>query len=284
MRQLDTEGVSLSGVYWPQMATKLGHAPSKSSTLNAGSSGSDIKFSAGSVTMETTTVPQAARIAGASAPLIKQQPEPVSTSILNNAVARPMESVIAPVTTPSEPTSAAVAIGPTAMAAVSGPATALKLRAPGTTHPDSTTTAAPLAAIQPVSVPPDAKVIRLPPAEIKPWPSTYKPLPLKEAKAFFKAHAMEALRFNPASRRKAEWARKARWSRNYVPPPPPTTGPRIRGTRLTLMPHPFRPKPPLAPDPKIASSEKLDVVEAPTTPTRKSTFIDHYLPSPCEKP
>ncbi|CAO3572350.1 unnamed protein product [Mortierella alpina] len=265
MRQLDTEGVALSGVYWPHPGKKSGYSSSTSSTMNAASSGSDHKFSGNTDTTRTISGPQIARVAESPAPSIKQQPEAFTASVPSHAAGRSTEPVV---TTLSEPASAAVAIGPAAMAAVSGPATDLNPRATGPTDVPSTTTAAPVAAIQPGDAPPDAKVIRLPPAEIKPWPSTYKPLPLKEAKEFFKAHAMEALRFNPASRRKAEWARKARWSKTYVPPPPPTTAPRIRGTRLTLMPHPFRPRPPVAPDLKVASSEKLEVVEAPSTPTR----------------
>ncbi|KAF9573171.1 hypothetical protein EC968_008913 [Mortierella alpina] len=264
MRQLDTEGVALSGVYWPQIATKSGYASSTTSTLNASNAGSNIKFSANAAIPGTITVPHIARVTETSAPSTKQQPEAISTSFLENAV-NPMEPTV---TTPSEPSSVAVAIGPAAMAAVSGSTAAPKPRAIGAADAASTTTAAPVAAIQPESVPPDAKVVRLPPAEIKPWPSTYKPLPLKEAKEFFKAHAMEALRFNPASRRKAEWARKARWSKSYVPPPPPATSPRIRGTRLTLMPHPFRPRPPLSPDPKVAPPEEPDIEEAAIPPTR----------------
>ncbi|KAF9947170.1 hypothetical protein BGZ72_010802 [Mortierella alpina] len=265
MRQLDTEGVALSGVYWPQIATKTGYTPSTNSATNAAHSGSDIKFSGNTAITGTMPGPHFARVAEAPAPSMNLHSEPSSATSHEKAVVKPTEQAV---TIPFKPSLAAVALGPTAMAAPSEPATAQKLRANETTEATPTTTEAQLTAIQPPGVPPDAKVIRLPPAEIKPWPGTYKPLPLKEAKEFFKAHAMEALRFNPASRRKAEWARKARWSKNYVPPPPPTTGPRIRGTRFTLMPHPFRPRPPLAPDPKVAPSEKPDVVEALTKPTR----------------
>ncbi|KAG9323841.1 hypothetical protein KVV02_007851 [Mortierella alpina] len=66
MRQLDTEGVALSGVHWPQMPTSSGYTSYTSSALNATNAGSDIKFSANTATPGTITGPQIATTNGTS--------------------------------------------------------------------------------------------------------------------------------------------------------------------------------------------------------------------------